>query len=112
MSVEASRPTATRFHLGLVTDIPKGEGRSYEVATHSIAVFRTRDGRMYATQAKCPHKQGPLADGLVGADSVVCPLHEKRFDLASGCEVGSAGCSIATYKVLVDASEFWVEIGA
>jgi nitrite reductase (NADH) small subunit len=99
-----------RVRLGLVADIPQGEGRSYHVDARNIAVFRTRDGRLFATQAKCPHRQGPLADGLVGTDSVVCPLHEKRFDLASGCELGSGDCSLAVYKVHVDANEIWVEL--
>lgn len=99
----------TRVRLGLLSDIPQGEGRSYHVDARSIAVFRTREGRLFATQAKCPHRQGPLADGLVGSDSVVCPLHEKRFDLTSGCELGG-GCALAVYTVHVDANEIWVEM--
>ncbi len=110
MSTEMSPRTSLRVRLGLVADIPQGEGRSYHVDARNIAVFRTRDGRLFATQAKCPHRQGPLADGLVGTDSVVCPLHEKRFDLASGCELGGGDCALAVYKVHVDANEIWVEL--
>jgi nitrite reductase (NADH) small subunit len=98
-----------RHKLGLVSDIPKGEGRSFFVDAHQIAVFRLRDGGVFATQAKCPHKQGPLADGLVGAGTVVCPLHEKRFDLASGCELGGGDCSLHVYKVHVDVDDLWIE---
>ena len=111
MSTELSPRSALRVRLGLVTDIPAGEGRSYHVDARDIAVFRTRDGHLFATQAQCPHRKGPLADGLLGSQSVVCPLHDKRFDLASGCEVGGAGdCALAVYPVHVDANELWVEL--
>ena len=49
-----------------------------------IAVFHTRAGGVYATQALCPHRQGPLADGLIGGTTLLCPLHAWKFDLATG----------------------------
>jgi nitrite reductase (NADH) small subunit len=94
-------PTAGRFDLGPIDQIPPGEGRNFDVAGRRVAVFRTRDGRVFATQAECPHRGGPLADGLLGAGTIVCPLHEWRFDLASG-ESANGVCPIAVYAIGVD----------
>ncbi len=100
-TVEAPQPLAGRFDLGPLEQIPLGEGRNFEVAGRRIAVFRTRDGRVFATQAECPHRGGPLADGLVGGGTLMCPLHEWRFDLTTGATTNGA-CPIAVYAVGVD----------
>jgi nitrite reductase (NADH) small subunit len=89
--------------LHIAAEIPPGEGRTVALPGlggpgTDIAVFRTRSGAVYASQASCPHKGGPLADGLLGGASVVCPLHEKVFDLTNGtCSDGS--CTIAVYPI-------------
>jgi len=82
-----------------VEDIPLGEGRSVAIDGHRIALFRTRHG-WYALDAECPHLGGPLADGIVADRSVICPLHERRFDLASGSPL-SGGCSVRAHQVSV-----------
>jgi nitrite reductase (NADH) small subunit len=87
--------------LGPVDRIPPGEGRTFELRGRRIAVFRTRAGQVYATQASCPHRGGPLADGLVGEQCVVCPLHGYKFDLASGAPIGHACGGVTTYPVSV-----------
>ncbi|MGI5182928.1 Rieske (2Fe-2S) protein [Dactylosporangium sp. CA-152071] len=76
---------ATSYHLGPVTDIPVGEGRAYAVDGHQVAVFRPRRGGLRAVSAVCPHAGGPLADGLIDAKVVICPLHQHVYDLATGC---------------------------
>ena len=89
--------------LGAADQIPVGEGRQFTVAGLHIAVFRLRGGGIAATQAECPHRNGPLADGILGMDSIVCPLHNWRFALATGtAEVGD--CDIATYPARLDAA--------
>jgi len=88
--------------VGALTQIPEGEGRNVEVAGRRLAVFRSRDGQVFATQAECPHRRGPLADGIVGAGHVVCPLHEWRFNLETGVtENGS--CPLEVYRARIDA---------
>jgi len=89
--------------LGPLDAIPPGEGRKYALRTLRIAVFRTRTGEVYATQASCPHREGPLADGLVGGRCIVCPLHGFKFDLATGAAIGHACGDLAVYAVSVDA---------
>lgn len=76
------------YDLGPIERIPPGEGRTFELGTVRVAVFRTRSGSVHATQATCPHRDGPLADGLVGDGCVVCPLHGYRYDLATGEPLG------------------------
>lgn len=89
------------FDLGPIDRIPPGEGRAFELGARRVAVFRTRAGEVYATQARCPHKEGPLADGLLGGGCVVCPLHGYKFELATGAPVGHACGSLETYAVSV-----------
>ncbi|MFL6449416.1 MAG: Rieske (2Fe-2S) protein [Bryobacteraceae bacterium] len=94
------KTTDLDFVLGPSQLIPPGEGRNFEIAGERIAVFRTRRGEVFATQAKCPHKNGLLADGLVGDGSVVCPLHAWKFDLTTG-EALTGSCKLTTYPVSV-----------
>jgi nitrite reductase (NADH) small subunit len=75
-------------------------------------VFRTRQGRVFATQAECPHQKGPLADGLVGSQTLICPLHALKFDLATGRALDGS-CHLAVYPVRVSASgQILVDMGA
>lgn len=73
-----------------VTDVPLGEGRAVVLEGVRIAVFNTISG-WYALDAVCPHKGGPLEDGIVSGTSVLCPLHDRAFDLVSGAT--ETGCS-------------------
>ena len=82
--------------LGSLVSIPPGEGRTFDIGTCKIAVFHTRRGSVFAAQAECPHKKGPLADGLVGDGTLVCPLHSWKFDLETG-KSDSGQCGIKTY---------------
>ena len=92
-------------NLGPLSQIPVGEGREFRVGKLRIAVFRTRHGDLFATQALCTHKAGPLADGVVGAGKVICPLHAYRFDLATGQPLGHECKALKTYSVQVNAAE-------
>lgn len=86
------------YKLGIVSQIPLGEGRTFHVGARKFAVFHTREGELFATQANCPHRKGPLADGLLGRSTLVCPLHEWQFDLSSGKTLNGS-CDIAVYAV-------------
>jgi nitrite reductase (NADH) small subunit len=82
MADTAARPKT--LNLGSVEKVPRGQGFCFIVAGEEIAVFRQRDGKLFATQNRCPHKQGPLSEGIIGAGKVICPLHAHKFDLLSG----------------------------
>jgi nitrite reductase (NADH) small subunit len=94
--------TSTTWRLGPIDQIPRGEGRAFEVEGRQIAVFHTRSGAVYAVEAVCPHRGGPLADGLLGGTLVVCPLHGWKFDLASGA-TPNGGCAIQPYAASLNA---------
>jgi nitrite reductase (NADH) small subunit len=85
--------------IGNVDQIPLGEGRNFLIEQERIAVFRTHAGEVYATQATCPHRNGPLADGLLGGSTVVCPLHDRSFDLKTGEGLGPDCLGIKIYPV-------------
>ncbi|MCW3055614.1 MAG: Nitrite reductase small subunit, probable [Chthonomonadales bacterium] len=89
---------ANEIALGPISQIPPGEGRNFEVQGQRIAVFHTRIGEAFATQAECPHRVGPLADGLLGGTTLVCPLHAWKFDLRTG-ESLYGNCGLVTYPV-------------
>ena len=78
-----------------VDDIPRLGARVVERAAGvPIAVFRTSSGRVFALADRCPHKGGPLSQGLVTGERVVCPLHAWTIDLASGAAVApDEGCA-------------------
>ena len=59
-----------------------------------IAVFRTADDAVFAVRDKCPHKGGPLSQGIVHGHSVTCPLHNWKIQLESGrAEAPDEGCT-------------------
>jgi nitrite reductase (NADH) small subunit len=90
--------TTTTLNLGSIEKIALGHSRCYLVGGEEIAVFRQRDGRLFATQNRCPHKQGPLSEGVSGGGKVICPLHAHKFELATG--IGSElGECVKVYTV-------------
>lgn len=106
-AAEALHPRVT---LGPLAAIPEGEGRTFVVDGRRLAVFRARDGALFATQAECPHKGGPLADGLLGSGTLICPLHSLKFDLTTGKALNS-DCSLRTYAVsLSDNGQLLVDL--
>lgn len=91
-----------------VGDVPPGEGRAVTVGGRRIAVFNTATG-WYALDGVCPHQGGPLADGLLADACVVCPLHERRFDLATGAAL-SDGDGVAVHRVEIRGEKVLVEL--
>jgi len=91
--------------VGTVTDIPRRGARRLPSPQGPVAVFRTGDGAIYALMDKCPHKQGPLSEGIVHGASVSCPLHGFVIDLATGEPTGAdkgKGCTPTVPVRVVD----------
>ncbi|EME61938.1 MULTISPECIES: Rieske (2Fe-2S) protein [Rhodococcus] len=84
MTTTESRTTAPEYEVGTLTDLTPGEGRTYTVGGRQIAVFLLDDGTVRALDAVCPHRGGPLADGQIDHDLVVCPLHQYAFRFDTG----------------------------
>ncbi|OBA95942.1 (2Fe-2S)-binding protein [Mycobacteriaceae bacterium 1482268.1] len=100
----------TDVTVGSVEQIPIGEGRTFAVDGSQIAVFRLRDGTLRAIDAVCPHRGGPLADGLADDTVVVCPLHGHTFDLCSGAEAAGGELSVRSYPVRVSDGQIRISV--
>ncbi|MEM7300422.1 MAG: nitrite reductase small subunit NirD [Pseudomonadota bacterium] len=103
--------TGTWVKVGTLQDIPKQGSRCINAGEMTIAVFRTMDDQVFALEDKCPHKHGPLSQGIVHDGCVTCPLHNWVISLATGEAQGAdegATISIPTRldgdEVLLDAS--------
>lgn len=75
--------TKTWVRITPVENIPLREGRSIQVSGHDLAIFNLGD-RFLAVENRCPHRGGPLADGIVSGYTVVCPLHAWKVELLTG----------------------------
>jgi nitrite reductase/ring-hydroxylating ferredoxin subunit len=93
--------TAAGVDVGSVTDLTRGEGRTYTVGGTQIAVFLLSDGTVRATDATCPHKGGPLADGQFDQAVVVCPLHQYAFAFDTGACTSAGVAPVRTYAAHV-----------
>ena len=90
------------IEVGSVSDIPKLGARVVRTADGDIAVFRTADDEVFALRDKCPHKGGPLSQGIVHGKRVACPLHDWKIHLDSGMAVApDEGCA-ARFPVSVE----------
>ncbi len=85
-------------NLGSVERIALGHGMCFIVEGEEIAVFRPRSGGLFAISNRCPHRQGPLSEGVMGDGKVVCPLHGHKFDIVSGQGSEAQEC-VKTFKV-------------
>lgn len=84
-----------------VGEIPEGHGALFEASGRAVAVFNVGAGRFYATSPHCPHEDGPLAEGWIEGDVVVCPWHGWDFELKTGrCRVDDS-LAIGVYDVRV-----------
>ncbi len=97
--------------VGTVGDLPELEGRRTTIEGRRVAVFRLLEG-FAAIDADCPHRRGPLQDGLVADGCVTCPLHDRRIDLRTGEVLGHAGEAVAVHEVHVDGENLWVRLSA
>lgn len=83
-----------------IDDIPHQGARRVETAIGEVALFKTSDGQIFALKNQCPHKHGPLSEGIVHGHAVTCPLHNWVIDLQTGEAMGADnGC---TPKLPVD----------
>ncbi len=105
--------------IGKLEDIPVRGARVVKTAKGCIAVFRMAENEAYALNDRCPHKGGPLSQGIVHGRSVTCPLHNWVIDLASGEAQGADKGSVQTVplrteagRLLLDAKGLWAGRGA
>lgn len=86
-------PAGNWLPIGAETDIPLQGARVVKTGYGDIAVFRTAAGEVLAIEDRCPHRGGPLSQGIVHGESVTCPLHNWVISLKTGAAEGAdEGC--------------------
>ncbi|MCB1522008.1 MAG: nitrite reductase small subunit NirD [Hyphomicrobiaceae bacterium] len=88
--------------IGAISDIPAQGARLVKTARGCIAVFRTADDTVFALDDRCPHKGGPLSQGIVHGRSVTCPLHNWVISLETGAALGADEGQARTYELRVE----------
>lgn len=88
--------------IGALEDIPLRGARVVKTALGCVAVFRTADEEVFATSERCPHKGGPLSEGIVHGRQVTCPLHNWVFSLETGEAQGADSGRIDTFAARIE----------
>ena len=86
--------------IAALEDIPVRGARVIKTQAGCVAVFRTIEDRVFAIDDTCPHKQGPLNDGMVHGNSVTCPLHNLVINLETGISADGES-RVNTYEIMV-----------
>ena len=89
-------------------EIPRLGSRMLCTAEGRIAVFRTGHDRVFALADRCPHRGGPLSQGIVHGNRVTCPLHDWIVDLPSGQAVAPDAGAVKTYAVRIEGDTVFV----
>ncbi len=101
--------TGEWLDIGPVGQISPGNARTLPVrGGEEIAVFHTLEGKFYALVNKCPHKQGPLSQGIVHGHVVTCPLHNWNISLKTGGALGEDKGCVPTIPLRVDAGRIYL----
>lgn len=96
--------------IGTLSDIPQRGARCVETPEGKIAIFRTGDNRVFAIDDHCPHKGGPLSQGIVHGASVTCPLHSWVISLETGKALGADEGCVRTIPVKVEDGKLYVAL--
>ena len=98
------------LHVCALDDIPVPGARVLRASGGDIALFRPAADRVFALADRCPHKGGPLSQGIVSGDGVTCPLHDWHIQLDSGQACApDVGCA-RTYPVQLRDGQVWLAL--
>ncbi|MGD9785892.1 MAG: nitrite reductase small subunit NirD [Hyphomicrobiaceae bacterium] len=97
------------IEIGALDDIPRQGARVLKTGIGCIAVFRTADDEVFALDDKCPHKGGPLSQGIVHGSSVTCPLHNWVIALDTGSAQGADEGQVKTFPVRVEQGRILID---
>jgi nitrite reductase (NADH) small subunit len=98
--------------IGLLNDIPRRGARCVASPRGRIAVFRTGGDQVFALDDRCPHKGGPLSQGIVHGASVTCPLHNWVISLETGKALGADEGAVSTIPIKVENGEIFIALDA
>lgn len=100
------------LHVGTLSDIPLRGSRRIKQGNRTVALFRTAKNKVYAIADSCPHKAGPLSDGIVHDACVTCPLHNWVISLETGKAQGADEGSTPVFPVRMDGDKVLVALPA
>lgn len=100
--MSTSEKAVSWYQLGPVSDIPLRGARRVVINEQTIGLFRTATDKVYAIEDQCPHKQGPLSQGIVHDNCVTCPLHNWVISLESGKAQGADDGSVTVYPIEIE----------
>ena len=100
---------ATWIKVGQLSDIPSLGSRVVETAEGPVAVFRAADDHVFALHDQCPHRQGPLSEGIVHGHQVTCPLHNWVIELETGEAVAPDRGRTTCFAVKVEDGMVWLQ---
>lgn len=98
--------------IGSIDDIPLRGARCVDTPQGRIAVFRTADDQVFAIEDHCPHKGGPLSQGIVHGTAVTCPLHNWVISLETGQAQGADEGSVRTIPVRIEGGKLQIALAA
>ena len=98
--------------IGALEDVPLRGTRLVKTKLGCIGRFRTGEAEVFAASNTCPHKGGPLNEGIVHGRRVTCPLHNMVFDLETGAAQGADEGRIETFPVRIEAGRILLDVTA
>jgi nitrite reductase (NADH) small subunit len=104
-----SRRNSDWVDVCAVNDVPAPGARRFRVGTTTLALLRPDGERVYALEDRCPHKGGPLSEGIVSHDRVACPLHGRCVELATGRMIAPDEGGTRTFSVRVEAGRIFLQ---
>jgi len=94
-----------------IDEIPRLGARVVRrAAGHNIAIFRTGEDKLFALADRCPHRGGPLSQGIVFGERMACPLHNTCVELDSGCVVAPDKGRVQRYPVRIDGGVVFLDL--
>jgi nitrite reductase (NADH) small subunit len=96
--------------IGTLDDIPREGARCVQNGDMTIAVFRTAKDDVFALEDKCPHKNGPLSQGIVHDGCVTCPLHNWVISLETGAAQGADEGRTAAFPVRLEDGRILIDL--
>lgn len=96
--------------IGTIDDVPLQGSRCVKNGETTIAIFRTAKDEIFALEDKCPHKNGPLSQGIVHDGCVTCPLHNWVISLETGMAQGADSGQTTSYPVRVDGRDIYLSL--
>ena len=111
MNVQLAATDLTWRHIGTIDDIRPQSARKLRWGDMTIAVFRTGADAIFALEDRCPHRNGPLSEGIVHDGCVTCPLHNWVISLEDGTAQGADEGRVRRFPVRLDGRDIYISLG-